>query len=149
MPNTISKSQINIYTKQGNIISGSKPNDKLSPTNISQSKKLQKPFENLSEFEQKQLLRKMTAEYSLIIFDYFSSQNSIKAKMSNFVQEAFAFNLPISKVVEIHASLIDDLEYQLMLEGLQCGEYINDFRLTLIDAIARLGELYRNRSTVT
>ena len=149
MPNTVSKSnksKVIIHKKQGNI-SGLKPNNKLSPTEVLQPAKFQKPFENLSKFEQKQLLRKMKAEYSLIVFDYFSSQNNIRVNISNFAQKAFAINLPMGKIVEIHASLIDDLEYQLILEGLHNGEYISDFRLTLINVITCLGELYRNRSS--
>lgn len=145
MSNIISKSKFKTYRKQSNILS-LKPNNKLSSINISQTTKPHKPFESLAKFEQMQLLGKIKVEYSLIIFDYFSSQSNIKAKITNFAQEAFAVNLPIDKVIEIHASLIDDLEHQLMLEGLRNSEYINEFRLILIDVIARLGELYRHRS---
>ncbi|MEM7761167.1 MAG: hypothetical protein AAF298_24010, partial [Cyanobacteria bacterium P01_A01_bin.40] len=48
-----------------------------------------------------------------------------------------------NKVVEIHMGLIDDLERELKFKGLHT-EHLSDFRLTLIDVIAHLGEMYRN-----
>lgn len=102
-----------------------------------------KIFDSLSEFEEKQSLKNLKAEYSLILFDYFSSENIINDKIENFSREAFNICLPISKIVEIHLDLMDSLEHQLLLEGLHT-DYLSYFRLTLIDVIAHLGELYRN-----
>lgn len=102
-----------------------------------------KTFDTLSEFERQQLLNNMKLEYALIVFDYFSSEDSIENKIECFARKAFSVSLPMDKIIEIHMDLIDTLEHQLMLEGLPT-DYMNDFRLTLINVIAHLGELYRN-----
>ena len=142
MPNTIAKPQINLLGKNKNILN-SKLTERFRCANADRNKKYPKVFDSLSEFEQKQLLKNLKAQYSLILFDYFSSKDIINDKIEDFAKEAFNINLPIGKIVEIHLDLIENLEYQLMLEGLQ-AEYLSDFRLTLIDVIAHLGELYRN-----
>ena len=51
----------------------------------------------------------------------------------------------MSKVIEIHLDLINTLEKQLILDGLD-AEYLSDFRLTLIDVMAHLGEIYRRNA---
>jgi circadian clock protein KaiA len=50
-------------------------------------------------------------------------------------------NLSLDRFVEIHRELIDNLEYQLIFEGLHT-EHLSDYRLTLIDVIAHLGKMY-------
>ncbi len=142
MPNTISKPQINVLRKNKNILN-SRLTERFGCSNIYRNKKCPKIFDSLSEFEQKQLLKNLKAEYSLIFFDYFASKDSINTKIEEFLREAFDISLPINKIVEIHLELIDNLERQLVFEGLHV-EYLSDFRLTLIDVIAHLGELYRS-----
>lgn len=46
------------------------------------------------------------------------------------------------QVVEIHMELIDDISKQLKLEG-RSEDILLDYRLTLIDIIAHLCEMYR------
>jgi circadian clock protein KaiA len=100
-------------------------------------------FSNLAVIEQDNLLQKFKAMYSQIIINYFLEENQINNQIDKFVEEAFFVNLPINKVVEIHMELIDSLTYQLKFEGLHT-EYLSDYRLTLIDVIAHLGEMYRS-----
>lgn len=100
-------------------------------------------FKNLSVCDQKQLLEKLKLIYSQIICNYFSSEDNTNSLIDRLVEEAFFVNLPMNKVVEIHLDLIDALECQLKLEGMHT-EHLSDFRLTLIDVIAHLGEMYRS-----
>lgn len=140
MSDVVVKSKTNIYNKRRNlIVAKTKKKAKSSPYN---QKNCQKTFDRLSKFEQKQIIKNLKIEYSLILFDYFSDERSINSKIENFSKEAFKVNLPISKVVEIHMELIDSLENQLIVEGLH-SEFISIFRLTLINVIAHLGEMYR------
>ena len=137
------KPKTHAYSKKQNVLSI------MSSKNVSstahQEKYFAKNFDDLSEFEQKKALKGIKIEYSLILFDYFADKDSINNKIEDFAREAFKIYLPINKIVEIHLDLIDTLEKELMIESLH-AEYISDFRLTLIDVIAHLGELYRSQS---
>ena len=141
MPNITYNPEIDAYSKKQNILS-IKSSERFS-SNARKQEYFARHFDDLSEFEQKKALKSLKVEYSLILFDYFSDRNSIDNKIEDFAKEAFKIDLPISKVVEIHLDLIDSLEKELMIEGLHV-EYISDFRLTLINVIAHLGEMYRN-----
>lgn len=55
---------------------------------------------------------------------------------------AFFADVPVAQVVEIHMELIDEFAKQLKLEG-RSDEILIDYRLTLIDVIAHLCEMYR------
>ena len=145
MSNITYKPEIDVYSKKRNILS-IKSSERFSST-VCKEESLVKHFDDLSEFEQRKILKNLKVEYSLILFDYFSDKNSINNNIEDFAREAFNINLPISKVVEIHLDLIDSLEKELIIEGLQV-EYLSDFRLTLIDVIAHLGEMYRNAKCV-
>lgn len=100
-------------------------------------------FNHLTVREQEKLLRQLKAIYSQILINYFTEQNQINNQIDQFVEQAFFVNLPLNKVVEIHLELIEDLEHQLKIEGLH-AEYLSDYRLTLIDVLAHLGEMYRS-----
>ena len=145
MSNIIYKPRINVYSKNKNALS-TKSSERFSST-VHKEKYYKKHFDDLSEFEQKKVIKNFKIEYSLILYDYFADEDSINNKIENFTREAFNIYLPMSKVVEIHLDLIDNLEKQLIIEGLN-SEYLSDFRLTLIDIIAHLGEMYRNKKCV-
>ena len=140
MSDVVYYSKSNVYNKQRKLLV---TNSNKKNKNLLYKKNRNKAFDRLSKFEQKQITKNFKIEYSLILFDYFSDNESINSKIENFSREAFEVNLPINKVVEIHMELIDNLENQLIIEGLD-AEFISVFRLTLVDVIARLGEMYRN-----
>lgn len=50
--------------------------------------------------------------------------------------------MSVPQIVEIHMELIDEISKQLKLEG-RSEEILLDYRLTLIDIIAHLCEMYR------
>ena len=64
------------------------------------------------------------------------------AKVGGLLRD-IAKDLAIDQVVEIHMKLIDDLARELRVEGLH-PDFLSDYRLTLIDVIAHLGEMYRS-----
>ena len=135
--------QINGQDLQQNQFSlNSKLKERLGYSGIYSNRDSQYFFNCLSHFEQKKSLEKLKLIYSQILFSYFSSEDKINNLIDRFVEEAFFINLPINKVVEIHMELIDNLEHQLKFEGLHT-DHLSDYRLTLIDVIAHLGEMYR------
>ena len=50
--------------------------------------------------------------------------------------------MSVSQILEIHMTLMDEFAQQLKLEG-RSEEILLDYRLTLIDILAHLGEMYR------
>lgn len=92
--------------------------------------------------ERKEFLEALKADYREIILHYFSKNDSINQKIDDFVNQAFFADLPVTNIVEIHMELMDEFAKQLKLEG-RSEEILLDYRLTLIDTIAHLCEMYR------
>lgn len=141
MPETISKSKIS-RGKNEIKIRTFQPKNRVIYLSSYFDRNPQQFYSSLSVSEQKELLDRLRLDYSQILFDYFSSDEKIARSLDIFVREVFLVNLPVHRVIEIHCSLIDDLRRQLMVEGLQTA-HLCSFRLTLIEVIARLGEIYR------
>ncbi|HBL14683.1 MAG TPA: circadian clock protein KaiA [Cyanobacteria bacterium UBA11162] len=99
-------------------------------------------FRYLSERERQQLLEKLKSDYREIVLKYFSQDNRLNQEIDTFVHQVFFADISLSKIVEIHMDLMDDFSKQLKLEG-RSEEMLLDYRLTLIDVIAHLGEMYR------
>lgn len=99
-------------------------------------------FRNLSPTERQRLLENLQSEYCQIILSYFSQDETLNQKIDNFVDKAFFADISVSKIVEIHMELMEEFSTQLKLEG-RSEEVLLDYRLTLIDVIAHLGEMYR------
>ena len=55
---------------------------------------------------------------------------------------AFFSDLPITRTVEIHVNLIDEYWKKLRLEGHK-NDFLQDYRLALLDVMAHLCEMYR------
>lgn len=99
-------------------------------------------FRYLPKKEKDKLLEQIKSDYRQIVLIYFSQDATINQLIDNFVNEAFFADISVSKIVEIHMDLMDDFSQQLKLEG-RNEEILMDYRLTLIDVIAHLGEMYR------
>jgi len=98
---------------------------------------------NLPQPSRQEFVQRMKAEYRAIILSYFSPETKqLNEKIDNFVNAAFFADISVSQLVEIHMELMDDFAKQLKLEG-RSEEILLDYRLTLIDAIAHLCEMYR------
>ncbi len=92
--------------------------------------------------ERQTLLESLKSDYRQIILKYFSQENSLNLKIDELVNKAFFADISVSKIVEIHMDLMEEFSKQLKLEG-RNEEMLLDYRLTLIDVIAHLGEMYR------
>ena len=97
---------------------------------------------NLSGEEKPKFLEQLKLSYRQIVLNYFSEDTAVNNQIDEFVNLAFFADVPVTQVVEIHMELMDDFAKQLKLEG-RSEEILLDYRLTLIDAIAHLCEMYR------
>ena len=97
---------------------------------------------NMSSAEKQEFLDKLHQDYRRIILNYFSDDDEINQKIDDFVNVAFFADVSVPNIVELHMELIEDFSKQLKLEG-RNEEVLADYRLTLIDVIAHLCEMYR------
>ena len=99
-------------------------------------------FRHLSGAEKQKFLEQIKIDYRQIVISYFSQSINLNQKIDEFVNTAFFSDIPVTHIVEIHMELMDELSKQLKLEG-RSDEVLLDYRLTLIDVIAHLCEMYR------
>lgn len=99
-------------------------------------------FRHLSPNEKQELLDQLKLEYRDIVLRYFANDDSLNQRIDDFVNTVFFVDIPVAQVVEIHMELMDEFSKQLKLEG-RSEEILLDYRLTLIDTIAHLCEMYR------
>ncbi len=99
-------------------------------------------FRHLPPAEQAELQEQLQADYREIILRYFLEDNALNQKIDDFVNMAFFADISVAQIVEIHMYLMDEFSKQLKLEG-RSEEVLLDYRLTLIDTIAHLCEMYR------
>lgn len=92
--------------------------------------------------ERQKLLENLKSEYRQIVLQYFSPDKTLNQKIDNFADKSFFADVSVSQIVEIHMELMEEFSKQLKLEG-RSEEILLDYRLTLIDVIAHLGEMYR------
>lgn len=99
-------------------------------------------FRRLSYEKQQDLLDCLKKDYEDIILNYFSDDEGTNSQIDDFVNIAFFADISVSQLVEIHMELMEEFSKQLQLEG-RSEEILLDYRLTLIDTIAHLCEMYR------
>jgi circadian clock protein KaiA len=100
-------------------------------------------FRHMTKPEREELLRHLKTEYREIVLVYFAeSGGNLNDRLDNFVNVGFFADVSVAQIVAIHMELMDDFSKQLKLEG-RSDEILQDYRLTLIDAIAHLCEMYR------
>jgi circadian clock protein KaiA len=97
---------------------------------------------NLPEPDRQQFLKQLKSTYREIVLEYFSEQSDLNKKIDEFVDLAFFADVSVTTIVEMHMELMDEFAKQLKLEG-RSEEILLDYRLTLIDIIAHLCEMYR------
>jgi circadian clock protein KaiA len=97
---------------------------------------------HLSPEDKQELLEKLRTDYRDIVLCYFLEDGTLNQRIDDFVNIAFFTDVPTSQIVEIHMDLMDEFSKQLKLEG-RSEEILLDYRLTLIDVIAHLCEMYR------
>lgn len=99
-------------------------------------------FQQMSPVKQEEFLQQIKADYRYILINYFGTDTIIKQKIDKFINTAFVSNIPVTKIIEIHMEIIDEFSKQLQLEG-RNDDLLSDYRLTLIDILAHLCEIYR------
>ncbi|MCH2245346.1 circadian clock protein KaiA [Crocosphaera watsonii WH 8501] len=99
-------------------------------------------YRNLSPEDKQALLKELMTNYREIILNYFGEDADINQAIDQFVNQAFFADISVSRVLELHMELMDEFSQQLKLEG-RSEEILLDYRLTIIDILAHLGEMYR------
>ncbi|MBC6430450.1 KaiA family protein [Nostoc sp. HG1] len=107
------------------------------------TQKSQQHFQEMTPPERQGLLRQLKSDYSLILINYFTTDKTLKEKIDKFINTIFYANIPVPQIIEIHMEVIEEFSKQLKLEG-RSNEALLDYRLTLIDILAHLCELYRS-----
>ncbi|MEB3351130.1 MAG: circadian clock protein KaiA [Cyanobacteriota bacterium] len=97
---------------------------------------------NLPGGERRDLLASLTRTYRDLLLSYFRDPAAANQALESFVNTAFFSDLPITQTVEIHMNLIDEFWKQLKLEGHK-NDFLQDYRLALLDVMAHLCEMYR------
>ena len=97
---------------------------------------------NLSEQEREELIHSLERTYRDLLLSYFRDPAAANQALESFVNTAFFSDLPITKTVEIHMNLIDGFSKQLKMEGHK-NDFLQDYRLALLDVMAHLCEMYR------
>ena len=97
---------------------------------------------NLPQDERQELLRSLKRSYRDLLISYFKDPAAANQAIESFVHSAFFSALPVNKVVELHVDLIDVFWKQLKLEGHK-NDFLQDYRLALLDVMAHLCEMYR------
>jgi circadian clock protein KaiA len=104
--------------------------------------KNQQLFQQMSQVERQELLHKIKSEYRDILINYFTTDKTLKEKIDKFINNVFYANIPVPQIIEVHMELIEEFSKQLRLEG-RSDETLLDYRLSLIDILAHLCEIYR------
>ena len=97
---------------------------------------------NMNPDERTELLDELRHQYREIVLSYFSDDPLQNNKIDEFVNTAFFADTSVPQIVEIHMDLMGEFAKQLQIEG-RSEEILLDYRLTLIDVIAHLCEMYR------
>ncbi|MEA5617835.1 KaiA family protein [Cronbergia sp. UHCC 0137] len=104
--------------------------------------KNQQQFQQMNPADQQEILEQIKSEYRQILINYFITDKTLKIKIDNFINTLFYASVPVPTIIEIHMEVIDEFSTQLKLEG-RSNETLLDYRLTLIDILANLCEVYR------
>ncbi|MBW4686880.1 MAG: circadian clock protein KaiA [Komarekiella atlantica HA4396-MV6] len=108
--------------------------------------KNQQVFQQMTPTDQQVLLEQLKLDYSQILIYYFTAEKNLKEKIDKFINAVFYANIPVPQIIKIHMELIEEFSIQLKLEG-RSDETLLDYRLTLIDILAHLCEVYRSSAS--
>ena len=97
---------------------------------------------NLPSEERQELIESLERSYRDVLLSYFRDPPAANQAIESFVNTAFFSDLPITRAVEIHVNLIDGWSKQLLMEGHK-SDFLQDYRLALLDVMAHLCEMYR------
>lgn len=121
---------------------GHRLKDRLGYLGVYYKRDPERFFRSLSESDKQELLRSLSRTYRDLLVSYFRDPAAANQALESFVNTAFFADLPITTTVEIHMNLIDGFWKQLKLEGHK-NDFLQDYRLALLDVMAHLCEMYR------
>ena len=121
---------------------GNRLKDRLGLLGVFYKRDPDRFLRQLPDQERQELLRSLERTYRDLLLSYFRDPAAANQALESFVNTAFFSDLPITKTVEIHMNLIDGFSKQLKLEGHRT-EFLQDYRLALLDVMAHLCEMYR------
>ncbi len=104
-----------------------------------ENQSLSQPMPSTTQGEFWQQLKE---DYRQILLLYFANDRKVKQQIDKFINAAFNAKIPVPQIIEIHMELIDEFSKQLKIEG-RSDEVLLDYRITLIDVLAHLCEIYR------
>jgi circadian clock protein KaiA len=119
-----------------------KLNERLGYLAVYYKRNSQQFFRHLDRQQKQELVDRLKSQYRTIVLEYFTDGTAINDKIDEFVSAVFFRDLAVSEIVKIHMELMEEFSDQLKLEG-RSEEILLEYRLTLIDIIAHLCEMYR------
>jgi circadian clock protein KaiA len=119
-----------------------KLNERLGYLGVYYKRNPQYFYRNFTAEDRAKFKAHLANDYREIILNYFSQEATTNALIDQFVNQVFFADLSMSQVLEIHMELMDQFAQQLKVEG-RSDDILLDYRLTLIDILAHLGEMYR------
>ncbi|VXD11722.1 Circadian clock protein KaiA [Planktothrix serta PCC 8927] len=120
----------------------SKLHERLGYLGVYYKRSPQNFIRNMTPAERQEFIDQLKTKYRQIVLSYFSADQSLNNKIDEYVNLAFFADIPVTRIVEIHMELMDNFSKQLKLER-RSEDVLLDYRLTLIDTIAHLCEMYR------
>ncbi len=96
----------------------------------------------MSAAQQQAFLQQLKSDYRQIVINYFAADLTAKQQIDTLINTAFSTDIPVPQIIELHMEIIEEFSKKLKLEG-RSDELLLDYRLTLIDILAHLCELYR------
>ena len=100
-------------------------------------------FQQMPPAKQQEYLLQLKLDYRQILLNYFVPDIILKQQIDSFINRIFYASIPVTYIIEIHMDLIEEFSTKLKLEG-RSDEILLDYRLTLIDILAHLCEMYRS-----
>ncbi len=98
---------------------------------------------NLSKPDQQAVLQGLRQRYQVLLKVYLGQGDAVDETLEQVVSVAFSADVPTQLLVKIHVQVMDQLATQLRMEG-RSTAFLKDYRLALIEAMARLNERYRH-----
>lgn len=129
------------HSSRQNILS-ERLKERLGYLGVYYKRDTQQFFRHMPATRKAQFVAELQADYRQIILEYFHHNSNVNNLMDAFVTKAFFADISVSQILEIHIELMDNFAKQLKLEG-RNEDILLDYRLTLIDVIAHLCEMYR------
>jgi circadian clock protein KaiA len=100
-------------------------------------------WRRLSDVDKALYIQRLQEIYRSVVLEYFKEKSKhLNTLIDEFASMCFFADISVSQVLQIHMELMEDFAKQLRLEG-RNEEILLDYRITLIDAIAHLCEMYR------